>query len=96
MNIRVTLNCQLKPEKTDKLFGFLIENLPNVRNFEGCLSVDVLFDEENREMLLEEQWESIEHHQNYINFISNNRVLNELSNFLETLPQIKYFKKAEL
>ena len=51
MTIRVTLNCYLKAETKSSLISFLKENLPNVRGFEGCLSVNVLFDDENDEML---------------------------------------------
>ncbi|MGH1484915.1 MAG: antibiotic biosynthesis monooxygenase [Cellvibrionaceae bacterium] len=96
MSIRVTLNCSLKAEKTTALLSFLKENLPNVRSFDGCLYVDVLFDIDQKEMLLEEQWESIQYHQHYIEFISKNGVLSELSDFFKAPPQIKYFEKSDL
>ncbi len=96
MNIRVTLNCSLITEKKEELILFLEENLANMRNFPGCISVDVLFDKDNQEMLLEEQWQSIPHHKEYINFISGSGILDSLCSFFEKPPMIKYFNKANL
>ncbi len=90
MQTRVTLNCTLNPEHTPDLIGFLTENLPNVRRFDGCLSVKVYFDELKNEMLLEEKWDSKEHHHAYIAFIDGNGVLAKLRAFFTQAPTIKY------
>lgn len=96
MSVRVTIHCKLKSDKREELMVFLVNNLPNVRGFEGCYYVDVLFDESRSLMLLDEQWESVEHHQAYIAFIEKNGVLNNLASFLTGLPQIQYFKKQDI
>ena len=96
MGVRVTLNCKVKPGQFNSLLPFLEENLPNVRGFQGNTKVKVLFDEENSEMLLDEDWLSIESHKAYINFISKNGVLKALGEFLAAPPQIKYFKAIEI
>jgi len=93
MSVRVTLNCQVKSDQFTVLIPFLAKNLPNVRGFDGCMSVAVYFDNVNSEMLLEEEWLSIEQHQVYLNTIKNNGVLAKLAAFLELDPVIKYFKK---
>ena len=92
MKTRVTLNCQVKPDGHEALLPFLEKNLPNVRGFDGCISVNVYFDEEGGEMLLEEEWLCIEQHKAYINHIENNGVLGELAAFLASAPDIKYFQ----
>lgn len=94
MSIRVTLNCQINPDQLDKLQLFLEENLPNVRGFKGNQRVSVFLDEESHEMLLDEDWLTVESHQSYLKFIEGNGVLAELSNFLSAPPEIKYFKKV--
>ncbi|ESA37007.1 antibiotic biosynthesis monooxygenase [Leptolyngbya sp. Heron Island J] len=76
--------------------SFLAENLPNVRGFSGCQQVIVYLDPENRTMIFDEEWLSIEHHRKYINAISENGVLKELATFLEAPPEIKYFDQVEL
>jgi quinol monooxygenase YgiN len=96
MSIRVTLNCKVKSGHYNALIPFLEKNLPNVRGFHGNTMVKVLFDEDNSEMLLDEQWLSIDDHKAYLNFISSNGVLSELGEFLENPPQIKYFKLIEI
>ena len=96
MSVRVTLNCKVKPGQFKALLPFLEKNLPNVRSFHGNAMVKVLFDEDNNEMLLDEEWLSVENHKAYLNFISNNGVLSELAAFLDAPPEIKYFSAVEI
>jgi quinol monooxygenase YgiN len=96
MSLRVTLNCQVKPNQLDLLLPFLEKNLPNVRSFDGCIGVTVYFDKESTEMLLEEEWLSVEQHQAYLKFIENNGVLGALASFLASPPVIKYLQKTDL
>jgi quinol monooxygenase YgiN len=96
MSVRVTLSCQVKPEKIEVLLPFLEKNLPNVRGFDGCLGVTIYFDKGSSEMLLEEEWLSIEHHQTYIKHIESNGVLGELAAFLVSAPVIKYLQKVDV
>lgn len=96
MSVIVTLNCKVLPNQFQSLLPFLEANLPNVRGFEGNMRVSVLFDEHNNEMLLDEEWLSVERHQAYLNFISENGVLAQLSEFLAAPPDIKYFERVEV
>lgn len=96
MSVRVTLNCQVKPDQLEVLLTFLEKNLPNVRGFDGCMSVAVYFDKGSSEMLLEEEWLSIEQHQAYITYIESSGVLGTLASYLASVPVIKYFNKSEL
>ena len=96
MSVRVTLNCQVKTDKLKVLLPFLEENLTNVRGFDGCMSVTVYFDKGCSEMLLEEEWLSIEHHQIYIKHIKRNGILGELADFLTSPPVIKYLQKSDI
>ena len=96
MSIRVTLNCQIKPDLLSSLQTFLQANLPRVRSFKGNLRVSVLFNEEKHEMLLDEDWISAADHQAYLQFIDNNGVLNELADFLTEPPTIRYFQLADI
>jgi quinol monooxygenase YgiN len=96
MSVRVNLNCKVKAGQFKALLPFLEKNLPNVRRFHGNKMVKVLFDEKNNEMLLDEEWVSIENHKAYLSFINNNGVLSELGNFLTDPPQIKYFTLVDI
>ena len=96
MSVRVTLNCEVKSGNVEILIPFLEKNLPNVRSFDGCMSVSIYFDKTNLEMLIEEEWLSIEHHQTYMKYIESNNVLSQLASFFESPPVIKYFKKEDI
>ncbi|WP_421781782.1 hypothetical protein [Kiloniella litopenaei] len=96
MPIKVTLNCQLNAEKTDELIIFLQQNLPNVRNFHGNKRVEIFFDRAKQEMLIDEDWKSVEDHQKYIKYITDNGIMaNLISYFLEP-PSVKYFNYQDL
>lgn len=96
MSVRVTLNCPVKAGAFPQLRPFLEQNLGNVRSFKGNLRVSVLYDESNNEMLLDEDWQSVESHQAYLAFISDNGVLNQLASFLSAPPDIKYFQPLSI
>jgi len=96
MSIRVTLNCPLKTEKVEQLMPFLEANLPNVRGFAGNQRVTVLLNEDRTEMLLDEQWRSIDSHRAYLAFIEEKGVLQQLAAFLTAPPDIRYFEEASL
>ncbi len=96
MSVKVTLNCKVKHQQFELLLPFLDRNLPNVRGFKGCMGVNVLFDQSNHEMLLDEKWQSVEDHQQYLEFINNNGVLGQLSEFLDEAPAIKYFAEVDV
>jgi len=96
MTIRVTINCALKTEITDQLKVFLQQKVPLVRAFNGCVNCCIYFDESAAEMLIEEQWGSVEMHRQYIQHIENNGVLQQLAGFFSAPPQIKYFTKASV
>lgn len=96
MSVRVTLNCHLQSECASELFAFLDKNLPNVRSFKGNEYVKVLIDNDNDEMLLDEQWRSVEAHQAYIQCITDSGVLQQLGQFLTQPPTIKYFNAVAI
>jgi len=96
MSVRVTLNCLIKNGMFQQVKPFLEANLSNVRGFDGCLKVEVLYDEDKQEMLLDEEWLTKGHHQAYLRFIAENGVLDQLSAFLIDPPDIKYFSKVEV
>jgi quinol monooxygenase YgiN len=93
---QVILTSKIVKSKQKELEKFLIENLPNVRNFEGCSTVDVYIDDESKEMIFNEEWQSKEDHEKYMIFISNNGVMTQLISFLEGAPKVKYYQKLNV
>ncbi len=91
MRVKVVLDMKAKSTLVPQYMLFLEENLPNVRGFDGCKSVEVYFNKETNEMAINEIWESKTHHQNYIKFISQNGVMGKLVSFLESEPIVRYY-----
>jgi quinol monooxygenase YgiN len=89
--VKVMLTLMVKPETKNEFFGFLHENVPNVRAFEGCRSVKLYFDDATNEMIISEDWVSKEDHGKYIEFISGNGVMEGLVCFLRDAPEVKYY-----
>jgi quinol monooxygenase YgiN len=96
MSIRVFIESGIKKSELDKLLPFLEANLPNVRGFPGCLNVTVLLNKESGKLVFDEEWLTTAHHQEYIKFITNNGVMDELGSFLESPPEIKYLDRLSI
>lgn len=90
-NCKVILTSQVNKEEVAKLMVFLKENLPNVRNFVGCNHVEILFNETTHKMIFNETWKSKEHHEKYIEFITNNGIMDMLATFLLGMPDVQYY-----
>jgi len=96
MTVRVNIKCKVKEPLKEQLNDFLKENLPNVRRFSGCQRVAILFNDFECEMLIDEDWQSIEHHQDYISFIQGNGVFTKLISFFIQPPIVSYYQYTSL
>ncbi|NTS75796.1 antibiotic biosynthesis monooxygenase [Catenovulum sp. SM1970] len=96
MTVSVTLTCELATESLDALQHFLAANLSNVRGFEGGQRVSILFDQNNQNMLIDEDWQSVSAHKSYMQFIEQNGVLAELASFFKRPPTINYYFPTNL
>ncbi|ESP90827.1 MULTISPECIES: hypothetical protein [Pseudoalteromonas] len=95
MSVKVIIECQLSEVKSELLDDFLTENVPAVKGFAGCQRVSISFDENKTTMLIDEDWQSVEHHKNYMQFIDSNGVLKGLIAFMSAPPRILYFRSYE-
>ena len=96
MSVFVSLETKVKPGQFEKLKPFLDANLPRVRGFAGALNVQIHHNEETEDFLIFEEWQSREHHQAYIDFISRNGVMAELVGFLVAPPAVKYYSRLPI
>lgn len=94
MSTRVHIAATVDTTKLTEFMPFLAENLPNVRSFDGCLRVSVLLNEDSGAMVLDEEWLSVEQHQNYLAVIDGNGVLGQLASFFDGPPNVEYFDRV--
>ena len=93
MTIWVTLEMTVKPGAFDALSAFLRANLPNVRGFDGALSVTLYHDPETRAFLIHEEWLSRDHHAAYLRFIEERGVMAALLDFMAGPPEVTYYAR---
>ena len=93
MSIWVTLKMTVQAGAFEELTAFLRANLPNVRGFDGALSVTLYYDPDSRAFLLHEEWISREHHQAYLGFIEEKGVMAALLAYMEGPPTVTYYEK---
>lgn len=96
MTKKVILEFKVEKNKVKPLMVFLNKNLENVRGFDGCSQVEVYYNPDEDKMIFDEMWESVEQHQKYLGFITENGVMAELASFLASKPEIKYFDIVDL
>lgn len=92
----VVLESATNPAKLDGFIPFLEKNLPNVRAFDGCLSVSILHNPQTHDFLIFEEWKSEADHKAYIDAITRSGVLDQLVSFLTHAPSVKYFSKKPM
>ena len=93
MTVWVTLEMTVKAGSFEALSTFLTKNLPNVRSFDGALSVTLYHDPETRAFLIHEEWMSRKHHQAYLAFIEERGVMAALLGFMEGPPSVTYYDR---
>ena len=71
-----------KNEKFDELKKFLKEKLPEARTFSGCKGIHACTDEKDKAVLLYEIWESVDHHQKYVQWRKQQGVHDSISKML--------------
>ncbi|MCO6451485.1 MAG: antibiotic biosynthesis monooxygenase [Caldilineales bacterium] len=83
---------QAKPDKAERLFGFLTSVIEAVRESPGCIHCRLLRSlEDPARFVIIEEWESVEAHQNAAKAIPP-EMLAEAREMFATPPQGMYFQ----
>ena len=96
MKKKVILEFKVNSEKIKELMNFLENNLENVRSFKGCSLVKVYYNADDSKMIFDETWKTTAHHKEYLNFITENGIMEKLLSFTVSTPEIKYFDIVNL
>ena len=94
--MKVLLKMSVKEQTKVSFLSFLKEKIPVVRGFGGCNSVDLFFNNDSLEMVIVEEWISIEDHKKYIQSIIQNGVMEQLVQFLSNEPSITYYNTLDI
>ena len=92
MSINVILEVLAKPESIDELKSTLEAILPDTRKYDGCISVEVIVNQENPlNIVLLEVWESREQQEKYFQWRGETGALDALGAMLSQPPNLRYF-----
>ena len=79
----VIVSFPAKETMMNELKETLKQALPDTRAFNGCISVDTYIDEANNTIHLIEDWETLEHQKQYLNWRVETGLLTQLDPLLE-------------
>jgi len=97
MTVTVLLEVQAKPENIEKLRLIFSEILVDTRNYQGCIDVKVLGDQDDPlNLVLVEKWQSRQHYQNYFAWRTETGALEILAALLCKEPSIRYFHNENI
>lgn len=87
MSTILIVDAKLKKEKISDAVAFFAEIVPDTRNFDGCLGIDVCIDSEDAgNLVLVEKWVSMDHYHNYHKWREETGVLDQIRSYLDGPP----------
>ena len=96
MAVTVLLELKAKSGTGDAMVGVFKSILPDTRAYEGCISVDVLQNQDDPDTLvLVEVWEAKENHEKYMGWRAETGLVDQLMAAVENPPSIRYFETAD-
>lgn len=97
MSVDIIFEFNVAPENVENLKSFFRDKLPVTRKYDGCISLNVLQNQENpTSFVIEETWESREHFEKYLGWRQETGVLGEFVG-LHTEPfACRYFDRTDL
>ena len=78
----VIVSFPAKPEMLETLKDAMKNALPETRAYDGCISVDTYIDESTNTIHLIEDWETLDHQAEYLNWRVETGLLDDLDSML--------------
>ena len=95
MTVNVILEAQAKPECVDELVATFDAILPDTRNYEGCIEVKVLANQDDpANIVLLEKWKTRADYEAYVAWRAEQGTLESLGALLASPPSIRYLDEV--
>ena len=96
MGMTIIADLAAKPENVDELVSLLRELLPETRQYEGCLGIELHRDKADpNNFILIEEWETGAHHKEYIAWRTETGTMNQVGAYLIRTPGFRCFDHIE-
>jgi quinol monooxygenase YgiN len=97
MSITVLLTAQTRPEIVEKFTLFIAKCLTETRSYDGCISIDIYEDADKKGcFVFYEKWESIDAYEAYLNWRTEQGVMDEIGAMLANAPEINYYNRVDI
>ena len=92
MSVNVLLEIQSNPEDIDKLQSTIEHILPNTRDFDGCIEVQVVSNQDDPlNMIIIQKWKTRQHYEKYLAWRVKTGAIDALGKMLFQAPSIRYY-----
>ncbi|MFT4582219.1 MAG: quinol monooxygenase YgiN [Gammaproteobacteria bacterium] len=96
MATAVTIDLSIDPARKDEFLGFIKGIAPDTRSYAGCVSFDILTDQDKPgHVLFYELWDSRGHQEKYLAWRTETGLMDKLGPFLTAPPTISYLDKFD-
>lgn len=97
MSVTVLLEMQSKIESIDEVKSYFESILPDTRNYDGCLGVQVIGNQDDPlNVILLETWETREKYEKYLGWRTETGALDALGVLLSQPPGIRYYDNLDI
>ncbi len=97
MSITVLLTAQTRPEMVEKFTVFIEKCLTETRSYAGCISIDIYEDANKKgSFVFYENWASIDAYETYLNWRTEQGVMDKIGAMLATAPEINYYDRVDI
>lgn len=87
MSVVLIVDAKLKSDTISEAVKFFSDIVPDTRNFEGCIGIEVCIDSEDAgRLVLVERWVSMEHYEKYHHWREETGVLDQIRAYLDGPP----------
>ena len=80
----VIAEFKAQPGKAEELTNIFNEALVDTRAFDGCLSIDLYYEEKTNTFTMLENWESLDHYEKYLQWRIDTGIADLLNPILES------------
>lgn len=96
MSVILTVLFPTKAEASDDFYKTLVSVLPETRTYHGCISVTAHRDlDDAAKVFLIEEWETREHHANYMKWRAETGLLDAIGPMLAGEPVISAYSNTQ-
>ncbi len=82
MSVMITIEMPVIPEKLEEYLGILKQALVDTRAYKGCQSVATYVEQANSNVVLVEEWDSVEDQQAYMSWRAETGLLDAIVPFM--------------